>query len=60
MSKLLLCNDCGWTGSEDDCVVTHKKEYPGYTLWCPKCDSENLIELMGRGVDTSEPLLVPC
>ena len=46
MDSIILCEDCGWTGKLEDCVE-------GYTE-CPKCGSENLIELIGKS-----PILQP-
>lgn len=61
MDNLLLCGECGWTGLGKDC----DKKYRGtigdwdaepYPV-CPKCGSENLIELDSRGA-VLEPVLV--
>lgn len=53
MDTLLQCKDCDWSGLEKDCT----KGYRGIVgewdaepyIMCPKCGSENLIELSGRG-----------
>lgn len=60
MNNQLLCEDCGWIGKREDCVTIHrwKDRIGGDTvLQCPKCGSEKLIELTGRGA-VLEPVLV--
>lgn len=51
MENRLLCEDCGWKGTQEECV----KKYRGIPLGegesevyleCPKCNSENLIPLI--------------
>jgi len=60
--KNLLCEDCEWIGKQGDCI----KVYTGIFgtegdvephLQCPKCGSENLIELSNDYV-RPEPVLV--
>ena len=62
MDNLLLCNDCNWTGKQEDCI----REYRGVQgtegdvelhLQCPQCGSESLIELTGEGSRLLEPAL---
>lgn len=48
MESLQLCDDCGWMGEEESCVRVEEYEDSESRLQCPKCGSENLIELMGR------------
>jgi len=52
MTQHFECNDCGWTGHEDDlkseCVFEATQEEPAeYDAWCPQCgdhfDSMNEI-----------------
>jgi len=57
-TRLVKCADCGWEGRVMDCKFGHEplaegKRYAGeYTeenvagmLYCPKCNSKNLIML---------------
>lgn len=55
MNTLLLCNDCGWTGKQNDCIrksrgLPNTDEFMETYFECPKCNSENLIELDSKGV----------
>lgn len=60
MNNQLLCNDCGWIGKEEDCAKRHSKwdiEIFGLAyLQCPKCGSDNLIELQGRRAKVLTPV----
>lgn len=62
MDNQLLCEGCGWTGKREDCREV-LREILGAGgagephLQCPKCSSEKLIELTGRGA-ILEPVLV--
>lgn len=59
MNTHLLCEDCGWVGLLEDCKEVYKELLTTgglkiiSHLSCPKCGSEELIELTG------EPELVP-
>ena len=59
--KELLCEDCNWTGAEDDCI----KKYEGVPLtdgdvelhlYCSNCGNENLIELLDEGAEIPVPV----
>lgn len=50
----LLCEDCEWTGSQEDCIKNYTV-YGETELHCPKCGSVNLIELK----DYKSRLLTP-
>lgn len=58
MEIRLQCEDCGWTGLQEDCF----KELD-YNLnpafFCPKCGSDNLVEILPRGEEIQMPLPVP-
>jgi len=58
MNNQLFCEDCEWKGKQEDCVKSYRgipgRDVEPY-LQCPKCGSENLIELADRGV-TLEPV----
>ena len=51
--------DCGWIGKYSECVHTYikifKTEYVEGVDKCPKCGSENLLELEDR----RDKILVP-
>ena len=57
METRLQCEDCGWVGLQEDCGISIKAT--GTVPVCPKCNSENLIELAGRGEEVRMPVLVP-
>jgi len=50
---MMECEDCGWLGTQEDCIETHQGDEIVYG--CPKCGSVNLVGLEGEGAE----LLVP-
>lgn len=44
--NLLVCEDCGWRGYPEDCVLSLENQGKDlFSLECPKCGSEDLMSL---------------